>query len=334
MTFGLRNAAQSFQRFIDQVLLGLDCSYAYLDDILIASENEDQHKLDVEKVFQMLKDYGLKINIGKCVFGQETLQFLGFQISSRGVSPFPDKVKVLIEYPLPKTVDKLRRFLAMLNFYHRFLKNATGVQACLHDLAKGKAKKDKSVIAWSVEAKTAFQACKDFLVQSTILAYPKCDAQLSLVTDASETAIGAVLHEGRDFVVFTDHKPLTFAFKQNHENNSPRQIRHLEFIGQFTSDIRYIAGSSNLVADTFSRISAITVPGSVDFNEMATAQDSDGELRSLIETGTGLKFEQLSLLSSKRFLYCDISTDKSGHMFQYHSERKSLIYYPACHILV
>ncbi|GBN28877.1 Transposon Ty3-G Gag-Pol polyprotein [Araneus ventricosus] len=156
MTFGLKNAAQSFQRFIDQVLLGLDCSCAYLDDILIASENEDQHKLDVEKVFQRLKDYGLKINIGKCVFGQETLQFLGFQIS--GVSPLPDKVKVLIEYPLPKTVDELRRFLAMLNFYHRFLKNAAGVQACLHDLVKGKAKKDKSVIAWSVEAKTAFQA--------------------------------------------------------------------------------------------------------------------------------------------------------------------------------
>ncbi|GBL90966.1 Transposon Ty3-I Gag-Pol polyprotein [Araneus ventricosus] len=54
MTFGLKNAAQSFQMFIDQVLLGLDCSYAYLDDILIASENEDQHKLDVEKVFQRL----------------------------------------------------------------------------------------------------------------------------------------------------------------------------------------------------------------------------------------------------------------------------------------
>ncbi|GBN32387.1 Transposon Ty3-G Gag-Pol polyprotein [Araneus ventricosus] len=161
MTFGLKNAAQSFQRFIDQDLLGLDCSYAYLDDILIASENEDPLKLDVEKVFQRFQDYGLKINIGKWVFNQETLQFLGFQIASSGVSPLPDKVKVSIEYPLPKTVDELRRFLAMLNFYHMFLKNAAGVQTCLHDSLKGKSKKDKSMITWSVEAKTAFQACKD-----------------------------------------------------------------------------------------------------------------------------------------------------------------------------
>ncbi|GBO19369.1 Retrovirus-related Pol polyprotein from transposon 297 [Araneus ventricosus] len=111
-----------------------------------------------------------------------------------------------MEYPLPKTVDELRRFLAMLNFYHMFLKNAAGVQACLHDLVKGKAKKDKSVIVWSVEAKTAFQACKNLLVQSTILAYPTCDAQLSLITDASETAIGAVLQQHID----SSSEPLSF----------------------------------------------------------------------------------------------------------------------------
>ncbi|GBO35909.1 Retrovirus-related Pol polyprotein from transposon opus [Araneus ventricosus] len=155
-----------------------------------------------------------------------------------------------------------------------------------------------------------------------MLAYPKHNTPLSLVTNASETAIGAVLQqhveggteplgffsrklnaaerkystydrellaiysairffryfvEGRDFLVFTDHKPLTYAFKQNHEKNSPRQIRHLEFIGQFTTDLRYISGSANLVADTFSRIAAISVPESIDFDEMAVAQDSDVE---------------------------------------------------------
>ncbi|GBM77662.1 Retrovirus-related Pol polyprotein from transposon opus [Araneus ventricosus] len=121
MSFGLRNAAQTFQRFIDQVLRGLDC-FAYLDDILVASEDLAKHKVDLEKVFNRLKDYHLKINLEKCIFGQETIQFLGFQVSPGGVSPLPDRVRALTEYPLPKSVAELRRFLAMINFYHRFLK--------------------------------------------------------------------------------------------------------------------------------------------------------------------------------------------------------------------
>ncbi|GBN13027.1 Retrovirus-related Pol polyprotein from transposon 297 [Araneus ventricosus] len=145
MTFGLRNAAQSFQRFIDQVLRDLDC-FAYLDDILVASEDLAKHKVDLEKIFNWLKDYHLKINLEKCIFGQETIQFLGFQVSPGGVSPLPDRVKALTEYPLPKSVAELRRFLAMINFYHRFLKNAAGTQACLHDLVKGRIKKDKTPI--------------------------------------------------------------------------------------------------------------------------------------------------------------------------------------------
>ncbi|GBN53436.1 Retrovirus-related Pol polyprotein from transposon 297 [Araneus ventricosus] len=136
MTFGLRNAAQTFQRFIDQVLRGLDC-FAYLDDILVASEYLAKDKVDLENVFNRLKDYHHKINLEKCVFGQETIQFLGFHVSPGGVSPLPDRVKALTEYPLPKSVAELRSFLAMINFYRRFLKNAAGTQACSHDPVKG-----------------------------------------------------------------------------------------------------------------------------------------------------------------------------------------------------
>ncbi|GBN64971.1 Retrovirus-related Pol polyprotein from transposon 297 [Araneus ventricosus] len=105
-----------------QVLRGLDC-FAYLDDILVASEDLAKHKVDIEKVFQMLKDYYLKVNLEKCVFGQEKIQFLGFHVSPGGVCPLSDRVKALTEYSLPKSVEKLRRFLAMINFYHRFLPN-------------------------------------------------------------------------------------------------------------------------------------------------------------------------------------------------------------------
>ncbi|GBN72126.1 hypothetical protein AVEN_241512-1 [Araneus ventricosus] len=203
----------------------------------------------------------------------------------------------------------------MIKFYHRFLKNAASTHAYLHDVVKGRIKKDKTSIIWTDETKEAFRACKELFKDAAMLAYPKHNTPLSLVSDASETAIGAVLQQhvegGRDFLVFTDHKPFTYTLKQNHEKNSPRQIRHLEFIGLFATDLRYISGSTNLVADTFSRIAAISVPESIDFDEMAVAQDSDVELRSPLGSGSGLEFKQLNLLSSQRLLYCDISTGQT-----------------------
>lgn len=64
--------------------------------------------------------------------------------------------------------------------------------------------------------------------------------------------------EGRDFVIFTDHKPITFAFQQKLEKYTPRQFRHLDFISQFTTDIRYVLGKQNIVADTLSRVDALS----------------------------------------------------------------------------
>ncbi|GBM67539.1 Retrovirus-related Pol polyprotein from transposon 297 [Araneus ventricosus] len=106
MTFVLRNAAQSFQRFMDQVSRDLDC-FACLDDILVASKDLEKHKVDLEKVFQRLKDYHLKINLEICEFGEEKIQFLGFHESPGGVSPLPDRLKALTEYPFPKSVEEL-----------------------------------------------------------------------------------------------------------------------------------------------------------------------------------------------------------------------------------
>lgn len=68
MPFGLRNAAQSFQRLIDEVLRGLHFTFAYLNDVLIASRNIEEHTDHVEQVFRRLKHFGLKINPAKCEF--------------------------------------------------------------------------------------------------------------------------------------------------------------------------------------------------------------------------------------------------------------------------
>ena len=89
MPFGLRNAAQTFQRFMDQVFRGLDFYYVYIDDLLAASKFPEEH---LRQVFERLRQYSLTINVAKSSFGQIELTFLGHKITAKGVLPLPEKV--------------------------------------------------------------------------------------------------------------------------------------------------------------------------------------------------------------------------------------------------
>ncbi|GBO06263.1 Transposon Ty3-I Gag-Pol polyprotein [Araneus ventricosus] len=110
MTFGLRNAAQTMQRYIDSIIRDIPSCYAYVDDLWIASAEQESHKSDLDLVFSKLSEHGIVVNPQKCVFGQSELTFLGFLVSSKGSSPLPEKVQFLKEFPLPKTVQELRGF--------------------------------------------------------------------------------------------------------------------------------------------------------------------------------------------------------------------------------
>uniref|UniRef100_A0A1X7UPZ6 Reverse transcriptase domain-containing protein n=1 Tax=Amphimedon queenslandica TaxID=400682 RepID=A0A1X7UPZ6_AMPQE len=82
MPFWLRNAAQTFQRFINKVLQGLYHTYAYIDD---ASANEAEHKKHLQEVFTRLRENGIVVNQNKCEFGVCTLTFLGHTIVKSGI---------------------------------------------------------------------------------------------------------------------------------------------------------------------------------------------------------------------------------------------------------
>lgn len=356
MTFGLRNAAQTFQRFMHQVLHGLDFCFVYLDDVLVASKDEKEHFIHLKILFQRLNDYGVVINVNKCVFGQQELSFLGHLVSNRGIRPLPDKVKVIMDFPKPQTVKEVRRFLAMVNFYRRFLRDAASIQIPLIEFQKGNKKNDNTPIIWTNEANKAFQKCKRDLANCAFLAFPSEDLKICVMVDASDSAIGGVLQqltpkgwqplsffsrklddtqkkystydrellaaytvvkyyrhmlEGRDFVIFTDHKPLTFAFTKSSDNATPRQIRQLDFLAQFTSDIRHISGQDNIVADSLSRISTISCPSVIDYEKLAKSQETDMELQSFLrnEQQTSLSLKPFAIFPNKKSVYCDVSTE-------------------------
>ena len=119
--FGLRNAAQTFQRFIDQILRDLPFVCAYIDDVLIASRNMQEHRDHVRQVFGRLKQYGVVLNPSKSTFGQSEVIFLGHHISETGISASPETVKSIRDFPIPAKMRQLRQFLGLVNFYRRFL---------------------------------------------------------------------------------------------------------------------------------------------------------------------------------------------------------------------
>lgn len=195
MTFGLCNAAQSFQRFMDMILRDLEYCHCYIDDIIVASKDLETHKVHMRKLFSRLNEYGLSINLAKCVFAKEKVQFLGYEVNKHGVAPLKERVQSVQSYPKPKTVGELRRFLGIVNFYRRFIHGAAKAQVPLNLYIKGNKRNDQTVINWSQEAENAFDICKTQLANASLLHYPRADVPLALTTDASDTAIGAVLEQ-------------------------------------------------------------------------------------------------------------------------------------------
>lgn len=329
MPFGLRNAPQTFQRFVDTVTRGLDGVFVYLDDILLVSESETAHLKQLQSLFDRLRKFGLVINVEKSVFGKESMEFLGHMISTQGISPVQSKVQAVLDYTRPKSQKALRRFLGMVNFYHRFIKDAASISIPLHKLLQKQFKKSSFESLWSTEASEAFQALKKALASATILFHPITLAETCLAVDASDIGAGAVLSQrcgkdwqpmaffsksfsapqikysafdrellavklavkhfksflsGINFWIQTDHKPLVSAIVSASDNFSKMQARSLEYISQYTTDLRYIKGVENIVPDALSRIECnnLNLPQcSLNYTEIILEQKEDEKLKHL-----------------------------------------------------
>ncbi|GFY40870.1 transposon Ty3-I Gag-Pol polyprotein [Trichonephila inaurata madagascariensis] len=115
--------------------------------------------------------------------------------------------------------------------------------------------------------------------------------------------------EGHNFVIFTDHGPLTFAFNKISDSCSPRQLRHLDFISQFSTDIRHVSGSDNSVADALSRINALNL-SITDLQHLDDSQTKDEELKTLISsTDLSIKLKPLKMGNALE-IFCDVSREK------------------------
>lgn len=195
MCFGLRNAGQTFQRHMNNILGDLDYVFPFVDDLLLASADPAQHRLHLEEVFKRLHLHGMRINVSKCVFGRETLEFLGYDVSAAGIKPIEDRVKTITTFPEPTTVQELRRFLGIINFYKESIPRAAHTQEKLFRYLHTSKKNDKTPIQLTPDEKQAFEASKASIRNAVMLTHPSTHASISLMCDASNTCVGAALQQ-------------------------------------------------------------------------------------------------------------------------------------------
>jgi hypothetical protein len=187
---GLTNAPATYQRMInDQLHEYLDVFVvAYLDDILIFSKTLTEHIEHVKKVLDKIKQAKLLIKPGKCEFHKKELKFLGYIVGENGIRMDEDKVRAVLEWPVPQTVKEVQSFLGFANFYRRFIQDYSKVTTPLTELTK----KDREFV-WNKEAQEAFNTLRHKFTKAPILATFDPKRKIILETDASDFAIGACL---------------------------------------------------------------------------------------------------------------------------------------------
>nr|CAD2122664.1 unnamed protein product [Meloidogyne enterolobii] len=215
MPFGMTNAVATFQRFMNRLFEGIlnQFVFVYIDDILVASNSFEEHISHLKIIFERIREAGLKLKIKKCCFLAKELPFLGHILTQEGIKKDIDRVKPILEFPIPTTQKKLQSFLGFMTYYRKFIYEFGKIAAPLFRLLK----KDNK-IKIGEEEKEAFETLKKKIAENVVLYFPDFDAaqkdpkrMFIIMTDASKLGIAAVLCQP---TLEGKIRPLYFASRQ------------------------------------------------------------------------------------------------------------------------
>ncbi len=205
MPFGLKNAPASFQRIMNHTLgdlVGRAC-LVYLDDIIVFGTSLEGHLKNLKKVFKRLSDCNIKVQLDKCEFMRRETEFLGHVISNGGVKANQDKIREILDWPLPKTLKQIRQFNGLASYYRKFIKDYAKIMRPIVRYTKKNVPIDVNDAGYL----RAFEEIKRVIASDQILAYPDFKLPFILTTDASDFALGAVLSQIQGGV----ERPIAFA---------------------------------------------------------------------------------------------------------------------------
>ena len=192
MPFGLSTAPQIHEHLMELTLSGLQWSLCliYLDDVIVFFHEFDEHIDHLDKVLSLIGAAGLKLKPNKCVFFASKVSFLGHIMSQDGVSPDPNNITKMANWPTPRNVQEVHSILGMGNYYHRFVKDFSQRVQPLVTLTK-----KNNQFKWSLVCQATFDDIKQALTGPDIMAFPTDDDLYILDCDAADDSIGCVLSQ-------------------------------------------------------------------------------------------------------------------------------------------
>ncbi|GET65667.1 hypothetical protein PTSG_12973 [Rhizophagus irregularis DAOM 181602=DAOM 197198] len=202
MPFGLTNAPASFQRLMDKVLKEYlnEFVIVYIDDIMIYSENFEDHLKHIKLVLEKLKEASLILKLKKCIFGKTEIEFLGHVVGKNGLKPSPGKVEKIQKLTAPINIKGVRSILGLCTYYRKFIKDFSKIVKPITSLLR----KDEK-FEWGIKQHEALEILKRKLTEEPVLRQPDWLRKFILITDASGIGLGAVLAQkddkGQEYVI-------------------------------------------------------------------------------------------------------------------------------------
>ena len=188
MPFGLKNVGATYQRLMNKMFrnqIGRNVE-VYIDDMLVKTKDEANHLEDLKETFKTLRQYRMKLNPSKCVFGVSSGKFLGFMVSHRGIEANPDKINAMLEITPLRMIKKVQSLTGRVAALNRFVSRVT--DKCLPFF-----KTLRKAFTWTDECQKSFKELKQYLTSPPLLSPSQQGETLSLYLAVSPTAVSSAL---------------------------------------------------------------------------------------------------------------------------------------------
>ncbi|GAU37549.1 hypothetical protein TSUD_369970 [Trifolium subterraneum] len=212
MPFGVTNAPGVFMEYMNRIFHSFLDKFVvvFIDDILVYSKSEEEHKEHLRIVLQVLKEKKLYAKLSKCEFWLKEVSFLGHVISSGGIAVDPAKVDAVMKWGTPESVSEIRSFLGLAGYYRRFIEGFSKMALPLTLLTR----KDKTFV-WDEKCEKSFKELKKKLTTAPVLILPDAKESFVMYCDASKLGLGGVLMQKGKVVAYASRQ------LKVHERNYP-----------------------------------------------------------------------------------------------------------------